>query len=738
MAKRERNKSQRRRRSRVESTVQLDEEYVEATKNAEAEASEPEARPIPESTEKEPEEPDRVEKIEPEEGSKTFGPNDAGWVAVEIAEHNQQAAVTALHFGDKKVKAQLFVDALRDQFKLVHGLKKQALKELISQARKEDVVRGNFVVAEATAATPGKDASVKLEFQEGLGEDTKLSFSELNQALQATELEAALELDVLSLLVYPGQKLASLTPPTEGKPAVDVCGNQTPQAGADAKLSGGENVKMEGGTCVSEIYGYVCWLKDEISVRPPIWINPDWDEAYLLHLPQAAAEKVPQKDWLLQAIKMAGVTTGIKDTAIERLSKETFGATEKQSLLVAKGKAPIAGKDSYVKYAFDPEKRAGKVLEDGTIDYRERNQNLGVAKDQELGTVIPAEQGTPGVNLKGEQLPAKDGEEKSFSAGQNVRLQGDKFVAEIDGAAAVAGDALEVQPVMSISGDVGYDTGNIDLPMNVEISGSVQSGFSVKAAGSVVVGGTVENGASVTATGDVVVAKGIFGEDSTVFAKQNVETKFIQNSTVQALGNVNVGAYIINGIVKADGEVVVQEGGGQGAGTIVGGEVTATVGIHAKMIGSADTDRTIAEIGPTFEQAAELKRLESTLDECKAEIPALMRTVGLTRPDVTALKEHLDQVPRRRMDEVADDAKKLAEFFRQQKTAQTELEKLESGISDIVSKGRITVTGTVFTDVQIGFGEESSLVDADVVGAEFHVAGGDIKWRPLKKETDPT
>ena len=234
---------------------------MEATKNAEAEASEPEARPIPESTEKEPEEPDRVEKIEPEEGSKTFGPNDAGWVAVEIAEHNQQAAVTALHFGDKKVKAQLFVDALRDQFKLVHGLKKQALKELISQARKEDVVRGNFVVAEATAATPGKDASVKLEFQEGLGEDTKLSFSELNQALQATELEAALELDVLSLLVYPGQKLASLTPPTEGKPAVDVCGNQTPQAGADAKLSGGENVKMEGGTCVSEIYGYVCWAQ---------------------------------------------------------------------------------------------------------------------------------------------------------------------------------------------------------------------------------------------------------------------------------------------------------------------------------------------------------------------------------------------------------------------------------------------------------------------------------------------
>ena len=172
---------------------------------------------------------------------------------------------------------------------------------------------------------------------------------------------------------------------------------------------------------------------------------------------------------------------------------------------------------------------------------------------------------------------------------------------------------------------------------------------------------------------------------------------------------MNVGAYIINGIVKADGEVVVQEGGGQGAGTIVGGEVTATVGIHAKMIGSEDTDRTIAEIGPTFEQAAELKRLESALDECKTEIPALMRAIGLTRPDATALKEHLDQMPRRRMDEIADDAKRLAELFRQQKTAQTELEKLEKGILDTVSKGRITVTGTVFSDVQIDLARRPAL-----------------------------
>jgi uncharacterized protein (DUF342 family) len=340
-------------------------------------------------------------------------------------------------------------------------------------------------------------------------------------------------------------------------------------------------------------------------------------------------------------------------------------------------------------------------------------------------------------------LPPKDGEEKSFSAGQNVRLQGaggdQKFIAEIDGAAAVAGDTIEVQPVMNISGDVGYDTGNIDLPTNVEISGSVRSGFSVKAAGSVVIGGTVENGASVTAVGDVVVAKGIFGDDATVFAQESVETKFIQNSTVQALGSVTVGAYIINGIVKAGREVVVQEGGGNRAGTIVGGEVTATESIHAKMIGSADTDRTIAEIGPIFEQATELERVESTLDECKGEIPALMRTIGLTKPDATALKEHLDQMPRRRAEAVADDAKKLAGLLREQKKAETELARVEKAIRGTVKNGKVTVTETVFADVQIGFGAEFSLVDADIAGAEFYLSeSGEIKWRPLQVDTDPT
>jgi uncharacterized protein (DUF342 family) len=342
MPKRERSKPQRRRRERVESTVQPDEQYSEAKKEvAPQSTAAPSSPPKPEvsalrSQEQELQEP-MLDKIYPDEGAKTFGPNEEGWVTVEIADDKQQAAVTALHFGDKKVKAQIFVDALRDQFKLVHGLKKQALKELISQARKEAVVRGNVVVAEATAAKPGKDGSVKLEFQQGLDENAKLTFSELCQALQAEELATALELDVLSILVCPGQTVATLTPPTDGEPAIDVFGSRELKPGTAAKLGCGDNVGLEEGAYVAQIYGYVCCLKDEISVLPPVWVSKESDEAHFLHLPQAVAAKPPDPDWLLQSIKLAGVTAGIDEAALEKLSREMPAATERTNVLVAKG-----------------------------------------------------------------------------------------------------------------------------------------------------------------------------------------------------------------------------------------------------------------------------------------------------------------------------------------------------------------------------------------------------------------
>ena len=139
----------------------------------------------------------------------------------------------------------------------------------------------------------------------------------------------------------------------------------------------------------------------------------------------------------------------------------------------------MAGSDTHVKYSFDPTKRAGNVLEDGTIDFRERNAAIGVAAGALIGELVAATPGKSGHNVKGEEISAIAGEDRTFAAGQNVRTEakdgGTAFIAEIDGAVNVADDTIEVQPVLALSGDVNYDSGNIDLPTSVDIGGSVVS-----------------------------------------------------------------------------------------------------------------------------------------------------------------------------------------------------------------------------------------------------------------------
>ena len=659
-------------------------------------------------------------------------------MAVEISEDKLKARITALSFGGEKITAKEFVAAVQEQYQISHGLIKEGLQEAFDKAKAEDVVRGNFTVAEGSPPEPGEDGKVVLKFLGEAEESTALPYRELRTALGKEELDEVLEPELIAALVTPGEGLAVIKPPGEGKPGKDVHGNEIIQPGKEAQLKAGANVEKIDNGCISQVYGYVCLIDDEISVLPPIWVSADWQEAHFVHFAMARAAQPPQSGWLLQSLQLKGVTSGIDEVAVETLSTELPAATEKGSVVVAKGKPAVPGQDSHVKYAVDLETRAGKILPDGTIDYRDRNSVVGVAPDELLGEVLPATMGGPGVTLKGEEVPATDGEEKAYTAGQNVRSQteGDtvKFFSEIDGAVNVTGETIEVQPIYNIGRDVDYETGNIDLPANVDIKGCVRAGFSVTCGGTVTVGDVVENGATIHARGDVVVAKGIFGEDTNVVAQGNVETKFIQGSTVMAHGDVTVGAFVFNGIVRAGGSVRVEEGGGGRAGSLVGGEIVASKGIQAKFIGSADTDRTIVAIGPTPEQLEQRRKLSQTIGQCDSQILPIVRRLGLSQPTVEEVDRWLKQISPRQREKGEELAEKLKELIAEKDGAAREQEELDNQIADTIGKGTVGASDTVFTDVHIQFGEKTNRVGADTQGAEFYVGSDGIRWRPLETE----
>ena len=737
MAKRSTRGGSRPVRRRVDDTISLDEAYLEEMSGEAAEGGEGEDEG------KEGGDKDRDGEREGDvapEGAHKFGDSGKAWMTVEIPEDNQQATVTALSFGGEELKPQVVVDVLREHYKIHHGFNKDALKEVIKKAQDEPVARGAFVVAQATAPEPGEDGKVVLKFLPDAGEAASITYRAMKDALAKEELETVLESEILSALVAPEELLAVVEDPTDGEAGKDVFGNATTEPGEKAKLRAGENVEATEDGIVSKAFGYVCLIDDEISVLPPIWVSPDFESAHFVHFPQVRAVKAPEPEWMVESLHLKGVSSGIEDVVVVTLSEKLPAATEKCSILIAKGVAPTDGVDTHVKYSFDAEKRAGKVLPDGTIDFKERNVAIGVSAEQFLGEVIPATEGAPGLNVKGEEIPAKDGEEKTFTAGQNVKSQSEanttKFVSEIDGAVNISGETIEVLPIFNVSGDVDYESGNIDVPMNVEIAGSVRGGFVVKSGGSVVIGGAIENGADVHAKGDVIAAQGIFGEETKVVALGNVEAKFIQNSTVMAHENVTVGAFILNAIVRSGGEVSVEEGSGSRGGSIIGGEVIASKRIKAKYLGSADTDRTLVGIGPNAEQLEQQNKLSRLIQETDSQIPDLVRRLGLVKADIAEVDALLERAPDRRRQEIQEPADKLKELIRSREDAVSEQEELEQQITAAVSEGVVATADTVFQDVYMQFGSETSRVSADMKEVEFRLGKDGIRMRPLETTSE--
>ncbi|MBQ38095.1 MAG: hypothetical protein CME04_17060 [Gemmatimonadaceae bacterium] len=476
----------------------------------------------------------------------------------------------------------------------------KVLRQLIKQAE-ADAVRGSFPIAHGTPAEPGEDGRVELECIEGhLDTLAPALATDFVAILARTDLDEVVGAEVSGVTVTPGQIIARVIPPTEGTPGKDLLGQPLTDPGEAVVIEAGGHTRLEGDHVESEVFGYLHRVGDCFTVVPPVWVGEESTKAYFIHFPELLRHESYEPEWVSGALDAAGVTHGIDGEAIDSMCADWPAATEARAVLLASGIDPKDGEDTHVDFDFDPSKRAGAVRPDGSIDYRERNANIGVAAGQLIGKIVPATQGKPGSDVVGTESPAKDGEDKQIGAGENVTAKSEDgttvFYSDIDGAISVTGDTIEVQPVYTISGDVDYETGNIDLPMNVEIGGSVKSEFKVKSGGSVTIGGVLEPGCEVTAAGDVVIANGVFGDTTRVTSSGNVETKMVQNSTVTAHGDLTVGSYIYNAIVRAGGTVTVEEGGGDRAGSIFGGEVMAGKQVVAKRIGSEETAHTGADL----------------------------------------------------------------------------------------------------------------------------------------------
>jgi uncharacterized protein len=672
----------------------------------------------------------------------TFGNTPETWMVVSVDESGRQAVLKKLApGGDSTLRVEDLATALRTGYLIEHGIDADSIAQILARAlaAPDSVLTCNQVVARATPPVAGKDGRIEFASDQGLDEEAVKTSSQTHIALKESTLEEVFASNARGVLVAPGQHLARIYPETQGEAGSDIYGNELLKPGAPPPLVAGPHIAQTHDALVAETYGYIGIAGNKLTIAPPIWISSDAMRAAYIRFELLTPAPAPKTEWFAEALEKSGVVYGADDEAIAKLCRTPLASERRKALTIARGQKAIAGENAHVEYTFDPEKRAGKIMPDGSIDFRERNIVIGVAADQLLGEVKAATKGQMGKNLFGEEQATTDGSDHVFKAGENVRAEGDPpraFYAQTEGNAHVAGDTVHVKPVFVVSGDVNYETGNIDTPMDVQINGSVRSGFAVKAGGSIAIGGTVEANVTLTAHGDVVVSQGIIGEDTTVTARGilslgNIQTKFIQNASVLSKGDIEVGSYIFNSQVRSGGVITVHSGGGKRGGSIVGGEVFAASAIKARLCGSPSTAGTTVGISPDPALGIKLAKLEKVLIFCDSTMPRLLRTLGLQTVDAQRLKDMLRRAPKARKRTLAEIIQKLYDVSEARDKALAEKKSIEEQNESILAEATIEIEGTLFSGVTIQMGQEQWVAEDQFKRTCFYRGEEGIENRPL-------
>ncbi|WP_100373182.1 DUF342 domain-containing protein [Bacillus sp. FJAT-45037] len=313
-----------------------------------------------------------------------------------------------------------------------------------------------------------------------------------------------------------------------------------------------------------------------------------------------------------------GINSGIIEEVVDAISNDQ---EVKDPVIFAQGIPPTTGKDAYLKISFLDEKETNNDGEPTSINLRQFLEIDSVFAHNKIAEKVSATKGQNGFNVLGEELIAKSGKDFVLRAGKNTRvnLEEQSVYSLIDGQVSIEEKKIHVFPVYEVKGDLDMKTGNVTFVGSVVVNGNVPNGFEIKADGDIRVRGTVE-GARLIAGGSIFVGAGIVGQKrSYIKAEENIHTSFINEGDVEAGGNLEVVQAILHSKCKAAQSIVCT----RGKGNIVGGVLSAGVGIMAKEIGNDMQTKTSLYIGVNEQMLKKQKEALATHQKALEDIDKL-------------------------------------------------------------------------------------------------------------------
>ena len=425
---------------------------------------------------------------------------------------------------------------------------------------------------------------------------------------------------------------------------------------------------------------------------------------------------------ILDLLDQKGVKHGINPKNIEIMLKARLYCCD---VLVAAATMPVHGKNAEITYHFNIDKTNKPTLsEDGSVDFHKLDMIEPVEAGQHLATLLPADMGQPGIDVRGNKINAKKVIVLKLKHGKNIHLSDDglEMYSDISGNVSCVNGMVFVADSYEVPADVGPSTGDINYDGNVNIKGNVLTGYSVNASGDIYVSGAVE-GAVLQAGGKIVINRGIQGMGKAkISAQGDVISNFIESAEVSAGGKIITDA-IMHSEVTAKDDISVN---GK-RGMIAGGSIRSTTLIEMKTAGSTMGTVTELEVGIDPDVTFRYHEIEKTMEELADEKDKLEQNIELL------MKRYKLQgtLEVEKLQILKDGKERLEVIDKTMDDLSEEYDRLEETLANSVGTGKVVVYDKAYSGVKITISNITKYLHSEAQHSTFVRDGADIRIRGI-------
>lgn len=490
-----------------------------------------------------------------------------------------------------------------------------------------------------------------------------------------------------------------------------------------SRLNAGENTSLspDKNRLIAEVDGYPLLSektdKDRkiitISILPIVSLEDDKMEASINFYPSVPSFPELTAEFLSELLIANKIISGHSPEQLNTLLESCRENGQfPVSMVAAKGILPLDGKDSFLRFAFDTGPIPGKIMQNGKIDFRERNMFIGIDKDQTIATLVSPINGTPGITVTGKKIPQIPGKKISLSISDGVTLDAETglITANCDGVlSSLTETSIKVSAKQSISGNIDYNTGNIESHGAVEISGSVLPGFKVTTRGDLLIHGNV-NDATIKCGGNLIIKGGIIGKQCSINVDGDADFNFMEYGRLRVTGKVIIRKQAYYSKIMADGEIQGHENS-----KIIAGILMSAASINVGTIGSSRSPQTLLAAGIAPGRYLRHLKMRSQFRELEQERLSLLQRYGLVR-----------NIKKRKLLE-----DKIIDLYHNMENLNLIPGTPPGTVNDIIcrhflKKISIIVQGTIFQETELQIGNTSTIMKKNHKNISFSLGKDNI------------